>query len=84
MVNGAMAERARIDEKFVRNFTVQKNYGSLLAIREDEAVKQFKGTRVKDIGVPEKDTTGNYILVVEWAITAVSKWSKSRGFTSSV
>lgn len=73
VINGATLERIRSEEKFVREFRVLKSYGTLLAIAEEEAYDLFPDACDQKAFeyFHEKQQTGNFVIVVDWAIPKV-------------
>jgi hypothetical protein len=72
VVNGALADRVNFDIKFVRNFTTQKSYGSLLSVTEHEMSLFFPNIDYENIGIKVELACGDFYLVIDWAIPAVS------------
>jgi hypothetical protein len=72
VIEGAMMERSKLYDKFVRQFTALKSYGTLLAVAEKEAQGYFPNTDFEKVGFVENQDTGRYVIVINWVIVSVS------------
>ncbi|KAF8851408.1 hypothetical protein BDZ45DRAFT_150850 [Acephala macrosclerotiorum] len=71
VVKGAMSDRLKLTEKFIRKSETVKSYGTLITLRYDpgsEGQRMFPNA-IQDGAVPlERDYDTNMVKVVEWAI----------------
>jgi hypothetical protein len=75
VVKGAMSDRRKLTEKFIRKSETVKSYGTLVTLRYDpgsEGQRLFPNA-IQDGAVPlERDYDTDMVKVVEWAIPKVS------------
>lgn len=75
VVKGAMSDRLKLTEKFVRDSETVKSYGTLISVAYfpgSEGWTMFPNA-VQEGAVPfERDNNVNFLKLVEWAIPKVS------------
>lgn len=74
VVKGALAERQKLTERFVRKSETVKSYGTLVALqwgKNLEGTVRFPNAITDGAVQLEKQTDGLWLKVIEWAIPKV-------------